>query len=168
MSKISQLFHQLYSPVEAHQENESVVTEVTKKHEKVDGGYLLRRFSKIARMAPDIAEKARQEIESIQIISIRGMPLVPQLALPLAGRHMCRLPDHSNRTQLGRHQECKQEVAEELEAFPLIGHLLVIYESGSAIRELDRTSVHNLSAEYHRLANRCYLLHRVTLRGSLG
>ena len=70
-SEIKQLFDQLYTAIEIRpgiplkdkaelkdevEEIRSTVTEAVKKNEKVDEGFLLRRFRNIARMAPDVLD----------------------------------------------------------------------------------------------------------------
>lgn len=69
--EIQQLFDQLYSAIEAHAETsptskeslkdevgkiQSRITRAVKKNEKVDEGFLSKRFRNIARMAPDILD----------------------------------------------------------------------------------------------------------------
>lgn len=71
--EIKALFHQLYAAIEARTETspavkedlkadvkdiQDSVTSAAKKNEKVDEGFLARRFRNIARMAPDILEVA--------------------------------------------------------------------------------------------------------------
>lgn len=66
---IKQLFDQLYTTIDARpetpaadkedlkaevQEIQSTVTEAARKNEKVDEGFLLRRFRNLARMAPEL------------------------------------------------------------------------------------------------------------------
>jgi len=68
---IKQLFDQLYTVIEANKkvsptikedlkaevkEIQSTVTEAAQKNEKVDEGFLSRRFRNIARMAPDVLD----------------------------------------------------------------------------------------------------------------
>jgi hypothetical protein len=68
-AEIKQLFDQLYTRIESRantptankedlkaevQEIQSTVTEAAQKNEKVDEGFLSRRFRNIARMAPDV------------------------------------------------------------------------------------------------------------------
>jgi len=68
---VKQLFDELYSNIDATpkvssadkenlkaevQEIQSVVTEAALKNEKVDEGFLVRRFRNIARMAPDLLD----------------------------------------------------------------------------------------------------------------
>jgi hypothetical protein len=68
-AEIKQLFDQLYSAIETNtkttpankedikaevKEIQSTVTEAVQKNEKVDEGFLSRRFRNIARMAPDV------------------------------------------------------------------------------------------------------------------
>ena len=70
-AEIKQLFEQLYSAIETNaktspaekddlkaevEEIQSTVTEAAKKNEKVDEGFLSRRFRNIARMAPDVLD----------------------------------------------------------------------------------------------------------------
>jgi len=70
-AEIKQLFDGLYSAIESRAETspavkedlkaevkeiQSTVTEATQKNEKVDEGFLARRFRNIARMAPDILD----------------------------------------------------------------------------------------------------------------
>jgi len=70
-AEIKQLFDQIYTAIESHpeipaidkedlktevQEIQSVVVEAAKKNEKVDEGFLSRRFRNIARMAPDVLD----------------------------------------------------------------------------------------------------------------
>ena len=69
--EIKQLFDHLYTAIEARpeippadkddlkaevQDIQAVVTEAAKKNEKVDEGFLSRRFRNIARMAPDVLD----------------------------------------------------------------------------------------------------------------
>ena len=69
--EIKQLFDQLYSAIEANPkaspankeylkaeviEIQSTVAEAAQKNEKVDKGFLARRFRNIARMAPDLLD----------------------------------------------------------------------------------------------------------------
>ena len=70
-AEIKQLFDQLYTAIETRtetpsankevlksevQEIEETVTEAAQKNEKVDEGFLSRRFRNIARMAPDVLD----------------------------------------------------------------------------------------------------------------
>lgn len=70
-AEINQLFDQLYSAIENRAETpaaakedlkaevneiQSTVTEAAKKNEKVNEGFLSRRFRNIARMAPDVLD----------------------------------------------------------------------------------------------------------------
>ena len=70
-AEIKQLFEQLYTAIEANtktspadkedlkaevKEIQSTITEAAKKNEKVDEGFLSRRFRNIARMAPDVLD----------------------------------------------------------------------------------------------------------------
>jgi cell division septum initiation protein DivIVA len=70
-AEIKQLFDQLYSAIETNvktspadkedlkaevKEIQSTVTEAVQKNEKVDEGFLSRRFRNIARMAPDLLD----------------------------------------------------------------------------------------------------------------
>lgn len=70
-AEIKQLFDGLYTAIEANakaspaekedikaevQEIQSTVTEAAQKNEKVDEGFLSRRFRNIARMAPDVLD----------------------------------------------------------------------------------------------------------------
>jgi hypothetical protein len=70
-AEIKQLFDQLYTAIETNaktspadkedlkaevKEIQSTVTEAVKKNEKVDEGFLSRRFRNIARMAPDVLD----------------------------------------------------------------------------------------------------------------
>lgn len=70
-AEIKQLFNQLYSAIETNakvspankedlkaevKEIQSTVTEAAQKNEKVDEGFLARRFRNIARMAPDVLD----------------------------------------------------------------------------------------------------------------
>ena len=69
--EMKQLFDQLYTAIESNaktspadkedikaevKEIQSTVTEATQKNEKVDEGFLSRRFRNIARMAPDVLD----------------------------------------------------------------------------------------------------------------
>jgi len=71
VAEIKQLFNQLYTAIESRadtsssdkedlraevQEIQSVVTEAAKKNEKVNEGFLSRRFRNIARISPDILD----------------------------------------------------------------------------------------------------------------
>ena len=70
-AEIKQLFEQLYTAIEANakvspakkedlkaeiKEIQSTVTEAAQKKEKVDEGFLARRFRNIARIAPDVLD----------------------------------------------------------------------------------------------------------------
>ena len=70
-AEIAQLFNELYSAIEANakaspadkedlkaevKEIQSTVSEAAQKNEKIDEGFLARRFRNIARMAPDILD----------------------------------------------------------------------------------------------------------------
>ena len=70
-TEIRQLFDKLYTSIEIRKETpladkedlraevkeiQSTVTEAAKKNEKVDEGFLSRRFRNIARMAPDVLD----------------------------------------------------------------------------------------------------------------
>jgi|GEM_PF-1527008 len=80
-AEINQLFDELYAAIEAHpnapitdredlkaeiKEFQSAVTEATMKNEKVDEGFVSRRFRNIARMAPDVLD---------MVIATLGTPL---------------------------------------------------------------------------------------------
>jgi len=71
VAEIKQLFDQLYNVIETNtktspadkedlkaevKEIQSTVTEAAQKNEKVDEGFLARRFRNIARMAPDVLD----------------------------------------------------------------------------------------------------------------
>ena len=70
-AEIKELFDQLYTAIEIHpeiplkdkaglkaevEEIQSAVTEAAQKNEKMDEGFLSRRFRNIARMAPDVLD----------------------------------------------------------------------------------------------------------------
>ena len=70
-AEIGQLFNQVYSAIETNpktspaaredlkaevKEIQSSVSEATQKNEKLDEGFLARRFRNIARMAPDVLD----------------------------------------------------------------------------------------------------------------
>ncbi len=72
-AEIAQLFNQLYSAIDADakaspsdkedlkgevKEIQTAVSEAAQKNEKLDEGFLARRFRNIARMAPDILDVA--------------------------------------------------------------------------------------------------------------
>jgi hypothetical protein len=70
-AEIKQMFDQLYSAIEAHagtspsgkedlkaevKKIQSTVSQAAQKNEKIDEGFLARRFRNIARMAPDVLD----------------------------------------------------------------------------------------------------------------